>query len=81
MDAAHDVMRRGPDLHRLLGDIDIAKRFELVIHARQLAFDELFRVWNFFLDPRDVQIDAAVRSPPPFLDFAHDATCDVIARE
>ena len=44
MHAAHDVMRGRPDFHRLLGNVDVAQRFELVMHARELAFDMLFRV-------------------------------------
>jgi hypothetical protein len=44
MHAAHDVMRRGADFHRLARDVDVAKRFELVMHARQLTFDVLFHV-------------------------------------
>ena len=34
-------MRRRPDFHRLLRDVDVAELFELVIHARQLALDVL----------------------------------------
>ena len=71
----------GPDFHRLLRDVDVAERFELVIHARQLALDVLLRVRKFLFDPGDIEINAAVRSPPPFLDLAHDAARDVIARE
>ena len=64
MNAAHDVMRSRPNFHRLLGDIDIGELFELVIHARQFLFDVLGRVRDFFLDPRDVEKDAAVRTVP-----------------
>ena len=78
MDTAHDVVRSRADFHRLLGDIDVAERFELMIHARQLAFDVLFRARKPFLDPRDVEINATVRRPPPLFNFAHDATRDVI---
>ena len=57
------------------------KRFELVMHARELAFDVLFRVRESFPDPRDVEIHAAMRCPPPFFDFAHDAARNVIASQ
>jgi hypothetical protein len=49
--AAHDVMGRRPDLHWLFGNINIAKRFELMIHARQFAFDVLFGVADLLFDP------------------------------
>jgi hypothetical protein len=44
MHATHDVMRGGADFHRLLGNVDVAQCFELVMHARELAFDMLFRI-------------------------------------
>src|SRR5690349_16687045 len=72
-------MRRRPDFHRLFGDIDIGQLFELVIHARQFLFDVLGRVRNLFLDPRDVEEDAAVRTSSALLDLAYDATRNVIA--
>ncbi len=81
MDATHDVVRRGPDLHRLPRDVDVTQRLELMIHARQLAFDVFLRVRQSFLDPGNVEEYAAVRSPPPFLDLAHNAARDVIARQ
>ena len=60
MHAAHDVMGRRADLHRFLGDVDVAERFELMIHARQLALDVLLRVREAFLNPGNIQINAAV---------------------
>jgi hypothetical protein len=64
-DAAHRVVRRRPDLHRLLGDVDVAELFELVIHRRKLALDVLGA------SPRvNVEKDAAVRAPAPGLDLA-----------
>ena len=36
---------------------------------------------QLLLDPRDIEESAAVRTSPPFLDFAADAAGDVIARE
>jgi len=44
-------MGGGADLHRLLGDVDIGKLLELVIHAGQLLLDVLGRVGKFFFDP------------------------------
>ena len=60
-DAAHDVVRGGPDLHRLLRDVDAGELHELVVHARQLLPDVLRRVRDLLLDPRDVEVDAAMR--------------------
>ena len=50
-DAAHDVVRRRADFHRLLGDVDVAQLLELVVHARQLLLDVLGRVETRFFDP------------------------------
>ena len=72
-------MRCRSHLHRLLRDIDVGQLFELVIHARQLALNVIGGVWKFLLDPRDVEINAAVRTSPSLFDFAHDAARDVIA--
>ena len=36
-DAAHEVVARRPDLHRLARDVDAGELHELVVHARQLA--------------------------------------------
>jgi hypothetical protein len=46
--AAHDVVRRGADFHRLLGDVDVRQLLELVIHAGQLALDVLGARWDLF---------------------------------
>src|SRR5581483_9397116 len=77
--AAHHVMRRGTDLHRLPRDVDIAELFELVIHAGQLATDMLRGVRQLLLDPGDVQKDAAMGATPTFAHLAHDAPRHVIA--
>ena len=79
--AAHHVMRRRADLHRLFRDVDVGQLFELVIHARQLLFDVFLGVRHFFLDPGNVEIHTAVRTAAPGLDFPHNAAGDVIARE
>ena len=72
-------MRRRADLHRLLRDVDVGQLFELVIHARQLLLDVFLAVRKLALDPGDIEKDAAVRTPPPCLDLAHDAARNVIA--
>ncbi len=78
---AHHVVRGGADLHGLRGDVDIAELLELVIHAGQLFLDVLGRVWQFFLDPGDVEIHAAVRAATALAHFARDAARHVVARE
>ena len=80
-DAAHDVVRRRPDFHRLLRDVEVGELLELVIHARELALDVLLGVRELLLDPRDVEKHAAVRDSAPGLDLAVDAARHVIARE
>ena len=35
--AAHEVVERGADFHRLLRDVDLGQLLELVVHARQRA--------------------------------------------
>ena len=74
-------MRRRADFHRLLRDIEVGELLELVIHARQLAFDVLGGVRDLFLDPRDVEEHAAVRAAAAGLDLALDAARHVVARE
>ena len=71
-------MCRRTDLHRFLRDINVGELFELMIHAREFLFDVVLRVRHLFLDPGDIEKDAAMRAPPPCLDFTHDATRDVI---
>src|SRR5215469_1672605 len=70
-----------PDLHRLCCDIDVGELFELVIHAGQLLPDILLGVGNFSFDPRNIEVDATVRTATPFPDLAHDASRDVITGE
>ena len=77
--AAHDVVRRRADFHRFLRDVDVGQLLELVIHARQLAPDDLLRVRQPLLDPRDVEEDAAARTAASGLDLVHDAARDVVA--
>src|SRR5438309_9553027 len=52
-----------------------------MIHAGKLSLDVLFRVWKPLLDPRNVQIDTAVRAPAALFDLAHDAAGYVVAGE
>ena len=73
-------MGRRTDFHRLFGDIDVGQLLELVIHARQFLFDIVSRVRNFFLDPGDIEKNAAMRTPPALFDFTYDATRNVITR-
>src|SRR5579871_2583087 len=80
-DAAHHVVHGGSDFHGLLSDIDIGQLLELMVHAGQLALDVLNGIGKFFLDPRDIEVDAAVRAAAPGLDFAVDAAGHVIASE
>ena len=80
-DAAHDVMRRRPDLHRRCRDVEIRQLHELMIHGRQFLFDVLGGVRQLLFDPRDVEIDAAVWRAATGFDFAIDAAGDVIARQ
>ncbi len=81
LNAAHDVVRGGPDFHRLLRDVEVGQLLELVIHAGQLFLDVLDRAGNLFLDPGDVEEHAAMRAPAAGLHFAVDAAGHVIARE
>src|SRR5205823_3006199 len=78
-DAAHDVMGRWTDFHRLTRDVDVAQLFELMIHAGQLPFDVLGRVGDLGLDPGDVEVDAPVWGAAALLYFADDAAGHVIA--
>ena len=43
LDAAHHVVAGRPDLHRLLGDVDVGQLLELVVHRRQPLADLLGR--------------------------------------
>src|SRR5262249_39599883 len=77
-DAAHDVVRRGADLHRFLRDVDPRELQELVVHAGQLLLDALLGVGEPLADPGDVEVDAAVGAAPPGLQLADDAARHVI---
>ena len=75
-DATHDVVHRGPDLHGSGRDVDVGQLLELVVHARQLALDVLGSAGHALADPGDVEVNAAMRAPPPLLDLTHDAARD-----
>ena len=75
-DAAHRVVRRRPDLHRLLRDVDVAELHELVVHRRELALDVLGAPARV-----DVEEDAAVRRAAPGLHFAVDGARHDVARQ
>ena len=80
-DPAHHVVRRRSHLHRRRRDVEARELLELVVHARQLAADVIRGVRELLLDPRDVEVDAAVRCAAAFADLAHDGARDVIAGE
>ena len=79
--AAHHVVGRGPDFHRLLGDVHAGELLELVVHPRKLVLDVRLGAGELLADPRDVEEHAAVRAAAPFFRFAHDAARHVVARE
>src|SRR5580704_9186129 len=74
-------MRGRPDFHRLFSDVEIAELLELVVHAGQLLLNVLGRVRKFFLNPRYVQKNSAVRTAPAFAKFAVYAAGNMIARK
>ena len=76
---AHDVVGCRTDLHGLLGDVEVGKLLELVVHAGQLFLDVLGPVRDPRLDPGDVEEHAAVRTAPAGFDLPHDAAAHVVA--
>src|SRR5579864_2592507 len=72
-------MRGRSYFHRLFSDVEIAELLELVVHAGQLLLNVLGRVRKFFLNPRYVQKNSAVRTAPAFAKFPVYATGDMIA--
>ena len=73
-DAAHDVVQRRPDLHRLLGDVDARELHELVVHRWQPPLDV------FGAPARgNVEEHAAVRTAASGLHFGIDRACHLIA--
>src|SRR5205085_5252525 len=79
--STHHVVRSWYDFHRLLRNIDVGEVFELMIHARKLLFDVLFRVREPRANPGNVEEDAAVRTAPALAHLLHDRACDVIASQ
>src|SRR5580765_7867226 len=75
----HHVMGRGTDFHRLLSNVNVGKLRELVVHAGQLLLYMLVSGRNSLLDPRYVQVHAAVRTAPPFSNLLPYAPGDVVA--
>src|SRR5262252_1783197 len=71
--AAHDVMRRRSDFHRLLSDVKVGELHKLMIHARQLPLNMFRRVRDFLLDPRNVEKYAAMGRAAAGLNLVHDA--------
>jgi hypothetical protein len=74
-------MSRRANLHRLIRNVQIGKLFELVIHAGELALDVLRCFRHAFLDPGNIEEDAAMRRATACLDFAIDAPRNMISRE
>ena len=74
LDAAHDVVAGGADLHRLGRDVDVGELLELVVHRRQPAADLLGRQAG-----RDVEEHPAVRRAAPLLDLGVDGAGDLVA--
>src|SRR5688500_15087889 len=79
--AAHDVVRRRAYFHGRLRDVDVGQLHELVVHRRQLLPDVLLSVRQLFLDPGDVEVHAAVWTPPPLAHLTLDAARHVVTRE
>ena len=78
-DTSHHVVSSGPYFHRFLGNVNVGKLLELVIHTGQLLLYMLGRVRNSLLDPRNVQEHTAVRTAPPFANLPPDAAGHVVA--
>ena len=76
LDATHDVVARGADLHRLGRDVDVGQLLELVVHRRQPPRDLLGRQSR-----GHVEEDAAVRRAATLLDLAVDGAGHLVARE
>src|SRR5439155_24786933 len=73
LDAAHHVVARGPDLHGLLGDVDVGQLPELVVHRGQALADVVRAA-----AARDVEQDAARGRPPAFFDLVVDRPGDLV---
>ena len=80
-DAAHDIVRGWSNFHALLRNVHARELLELVVHAWQFALDVLGGVWQFLLDPSNIQIHAAVRRAATSFNFSIDATRNMVARE
>src|SRR5262245_33778912 len=68
--STHDIVASWANFHGLLGDIEIAKLLELVVHARELAPDG-FRIALV----GDIQKHAAVRTTPTSEHLSPDSPC------
>ena len=79
--AAHHVVRGGAYFHGVFRDVEIAQLFELVVHAGELAFDDIGAVGQALFDPGDIEENAAMRAAAPFTYFALNAAGDVVARQ
>ena len=74
--AAHEVVKRRPDFHRVRGDVDLGQLFELVIHRGELAFDEVRGPAR-----SDVQEHAAVRRAASRTNFGANRARHDVARQ
>src|SRR5213594_3518471 len=73
-DAPHHVVACRAHLHGALGDVDIRKFLELVIHARKLFLHVLGRLVG------NIQIGPAVFGTAAFLDLGVNGSCNDVAR-
>ena len=58
--ATHHVVRGWSNFHRFGGNVYTGKLLELVVHTGQFALNMRRGIRHLFLDPTDVQVDAAV---------------------
>src|SRR5580692_9705668 len=81
LDTSHHVVGCRTNFHRLLGNVNVGKLLELVIHTGQLLLYMLGRVRNSLLDPRNVQEYTAVRTAAPFSNLLPDAAGYVVTSQ
>src|SRR5260370_18013527 len=74
-------MRRRTNFHGFSCDVYTCQLLELVVHAGKFFLDMLSGVWNSFLDPGDIEENAAVGAPASLAHFLPDAARHVIARQ
>src|SRR5438105_2889099 len=72
----HHIVTGWANFHGLLGDIQVSKLLELMVHARELALDG-FRIALV----GDIQKHAAVRTPPTGQRLSPDSARHHVARQ